>query len=218
MITSELLELAEPLFQEIDKAIIAKDWPKVFILLDYPQPEQWIKRGKSDFFPGQEYEYNEIELLEAVLDRISEGWDVHIKSTNIVQDKGKFAVTTHVEIQIDMPNDFFYYEGIATTFAESIQHLTLATPKSVTDAVKNACKRIGRLLGRDLNRGIEDLPVIQVANNEVTDEKEWLQFLDSLRHIQTQEDAVEFVKRGPFKHLYPNNVDINKIIEEKIPF
>lgn len=196
----ERLDLAEPIFLSIDDAIEKEEWETVFQLLDSPQPEEWIKKGKSEFFADREYEYNEIELLEAILNRICRGWGPTIKKTIIVQDKGQFAVTTILNLEYRLGRREVEENGIATVYAQSIKHLTIATPKSVTDAIKNACKRIGGLLGGNLNRGIEDLPVIQpetIMQDETDQEKEKLK--EAIKDAKSMEEAESLWKKSPFR-------------------
>lgn len=209
----DLLELREPIFLEIDAAIEQEEWGTVFELLDTPQPEEWIKKGKSEFFADREYEYNEIELLEAILKRAFFNYDVLIKQQPIiVHDKGRFAVTSTVILKVWLKDEEYHkYHGIATVYADSIKHLTLATPKSVTDAIKNACKRIGALLGGNLNRGIEDIQVIQTDNSNPAADEELEQAKLGIESFETHEEAMGWLSSSPWKY----NLELKSLINTK---
>lgn len=142
-----------------------------------PQLPEWIKTKKSEV-TGEEYQYNDIELIEDILSFLGM-WRYDIKQTHFVQDKFGICVTVevilHYTTNANSPifTDISY--GIASEFAPSTKYLTLATPKAASMAFKNAAKKIGRLLGKDLNRGIEnnELPsvVIEKVSKQTTQER-----------------------------------------------
>lgn len=139
-----------------------------------PQLPEWIKTKKSEV-TGEEYQYNDIELIEDILSFFG-AWRYDIKQTHFVQDK--FGICVTIEIALYYTSKFSSFAvsyGIASEFAPSTKYLTLATPKAASMAFKNAAKKIGRLLGKDLNRGIEnnELPsvVIEKVSKQTTQER-----------------------------------------------
>jgi hypothetical protein len=128
-----------------------------------PQLPEWIKTKKSEV-TGEEYQYNDIELIEDILSYFGE-WRYEINKTHFVQDKFGISVTVEVRLALygsKIPECCGHFFGIASEFAPNTKYLTLATPKAASMAFKNAAKKIGTLLGKDLNRGIEnnELPFV----------------------------------------------------------
>jgi hypothetical protein len=195
--------------------------------LTLPQHESWIKTKKSEV-TGEEYQYNDIELIEDILSFFGD-WKYEIKETHFVQDKFGISVTVEVVFQYghilpkyikDIPvnkSGIFASSGIASEFAPNTKYLTLATPKAASMAFKNAAKKIGTLLGKDLNRGIEnnELPSVfiekepkqttqqrvisQIANCKTTDELESYKLLSNSDEIIKKaytEKYTEFIKEN----------------------
>jgi len=167
-----------------------------------PQLPEWIKTKKSEV-TGEEYQYNDIELIEDILSYFGE-WRYEINKTQFVQDKFGISVTVEVRLTFSWSKissqwvpDLLLFFGIASEFAPNTKYLTLATPKAASMAFKNAAKKIGTLLGKDLNRGIEnnELPSVfiekepkqttqqrvisQIANCKTTDELESYKLLSN---------------------------------------
>ena len=208
-----MLSLKDPVWEHFQTAINTKDKKAWMGLLNVPQAPEWIKKGKSEFFADREYEYNEIELLEGIFSLICFDWKVNFRPPIIVQDKGFFAVTTNLTLGIQVWEGDYHlpYEGIATVYAQSIRHLTLATPKSVTDAIKNAAKRMGPLTGRNLNRGIEDIQVIQTDTSNPAVDEEFEQAKMGIESFATPEEAMEWLTSSPWKY----NLELKKLINTK---
>lgn len=186
--------------------------------LTLPQHESWIKTKKSEV-TGEEYQYNDIELIEDILSFFGD-WRYEIKETHFVQDKFGISVTVEVRLTLSgskMPDGWVHFFGIASEFAPNTKYLTLATPKAASMAFKNAAKKIGTLLGKDLNRGIEnnELPSVfiekepkqttqqrvisQIANCKTTDELESYKLLSNSDEIIKKaytEKYTEFIKEN----------------------
>lgn len=181
-----------------------------------PQLPEWIKTKKSEV-TGEEYQYNDIELIEDILSFFGD-WRYEINKTQFVQDKFGISVTVDVCLFITIPGEMYVkrYSGIASEFASNTKYLTLATPKAASMAFKNAAKKIGTLLGKDLNRGIEnnELPSVfiekepkqttqqrvisQIANCKTIDELESYRILsnsDKDIKIAYTEKYTEFIKK-----------------------
>jgi hypothetical protein len=186
-----------------------------------PQLPEWIKTKKSEV-TGEEYQYNDIELIEDILSYFGK-WRYEIKKTQFVQDKFGINVTVEVVLYYmdKQPGEIFsemgMSSGIASEFAPNTKYLTLATPKAASMAFKNAAKKIGTLLGKDLNRGIEnnELPSVfiekepkqttqqrvisQIANCKTTDELESYKLLSNSDEVIKKaytEKYTEFIKEN----------------------
>jgi len=187
-----------------------------------PQLPEWIKTKKSEV-TGEEYQYNDIELIEDILSFFGD-WKYEIKETHFVQDKFGISVTVEVRLTLSWSKtpdnwvpDLLLFFGIASEFAPNTKYLTLATPKAASMAFKNAAKKIGTLLGKDLNRGIEnnELPSVfiekepkqttqqrvisQIANCKTTDELESYKLLSNSDEVIKKaytEKYTEFIKEN----------------------
>jgi hypothetical protein len=187
-----------------------------------PQLPEWIKTKKSEV-TGEEYQYNDIELIEDILSFFGD-WKYEIKETHFVQDKFGISVTVEVRLTLSWSKtsdnwvpDLLLFFGIASEFAPNTKYLTLATPKAASMAFKNAAKKIGTLFGKDLNRGIEnnELPSVfvekepkqttqqrvisQIANCKTTDELESYKMLSNSDEVIKKaytEKYTEFIKKN----------------------
>lgn len=145
-------------------------FPKDTNYLTLPQHESWVKTKRSEI-TGTEYQYNDIELIEDLMDYFFVEWRYNIIRTDIMQDKSGVSVTIQIEliasvIQFDKYPKIFV--GIASEWAPSLKSLPLITPKCASMAFKNAARKIGRLFGKDLNRFLEnnDLPVVNIEKQD----------------------------------------------------
>lgn len=140
-------------------------FPKDTNYLTLPQHESWIKTKRSDV-TGMEYQFNDIELVEELLDFVFQRWHYKIWSKEITQDKT--GVTVTIQIELFVSGYSYGYVGIASEWAPSLKSLPLITPKCASMAFKNAARKIGRLFGKDLNRFLEnnDLPVVNIEKQD----------------------------------------------------
>ena len=176
---------------------------------DTPQHSDWIKTKKSEITES-EYQYNEIELIEDLMEYFfGFNWGYRIIDTQIVSDKIGFSVTVTVELKFENDKEIFSNYGIASEYAANTKQLTLVTPKAASMAFKNAAKKIGRLFGKDLNRGIEnnELPVIQVEKEtkKTTQEK----IAAQIKSCKTKEELESF------KLLAKSNSELEKLYNNK---
>lgn len=139
-------------------------FPKDTNYLTLPQHESWIKSKRSEV-TGMEYQFNDIELIEDLLDYCFAEWYYTIESKEITQDKSGVCVTIQIDLVYDKGKSV---NGIASEWAPSLKSLPLITPKCASMAFKNAARKIGRLFGKDLNRYLEnnDLPVLHVEKQD----------------------------------------------------
>lgn len=145
-------------------------FPKDTNYLTLPQHESWVKTKRSDT-TGTEYQYNDIELIEELMDYCFKEWYYTIDSKEITQDKSGVSVTIQVELYGNKTGNDKYpwsFSGIASEWAPSLKSLPLITPKCASMAFKNAARKIGRLFGKDLNRFLEnnDLPVVNIEKQD----------------------------------------------------
>lgn len=155
MTTKELLQLVD---NQIANARTFKE------LCNIEQPKEWIKTKKS-VSNETEYEFNEVELIENLCDKVFDDWHYEIIFSPVIfQDKNGVSVTQTVKLFYSSGGKEYVQTGAATEYVNSMKLLSLATPKCSTMAFKNACRKVGKLFGGGLNRGTEeaDLPTVVI--------------------------------------------------------
>ena len=126
-----------------------------------PQLAEWIKTKKSEV-TGEEYQYNDIELIEDILSYFG-GWIYEIKETHFVQDKFGISVTVEVVLLFVRNGRADKSFGIASEFAPNTKYLTLATPKAASMAFKSAIAIVPALIVT----GTEPCSVLTAEKSEV---------------------------------------------------
>ena len=173
-----------------------------------PQHKDWIKTKKSEV-TGTEYQFNDIELIEDLMDYFFQ-WNYRIVDTKIVSDKVGFSVTVTVELLYwKKVTEQYAVFGIASEYAANTKQLTLITPKAASMAFKNAAKKIGKVFGKDLNRGIEnnELPVVQLEKESKKTTKE--KILEQIGKCTTADEL------ETYKLLCMSDVDLKGAYHEK---
>lgn len=177
--------------------------------INSPQHKDWIKTKKSEV-TGTEYQFNDIELIEDLMDYFFQ-WNYRIVDTKIVSDKAGFSVTVTVELLYwkKVTEQYAVY-GIASEYAANTKQLTLITPKAASMAFKNAAKKIGKVFGKDLNRGIEnnELPVVQVEKESKKTTKE--KILEQIGKCTTADEL------ETYKLLCMSDVELKNAYQEKL--
>ncbi|MCA2656616.1 MAG: hypothetical protein IM591_13935 [Chitinophagaceae bacterium] len=177
--------------------------------INSPQHKDWIKTKKSEV-TGTEYQFNDIELIEDLMDYFFQ-WNYRIVDTKIVSDKVGFSVTVTVELLYwkKVTEQYAVY-GIASEYAANTKQLTLITPKAASMAFKNAAKKIGKVFGKDLNRGIEnnELPVVQVEKESKKTTKE--KILEQIGKCTTADEL------ETYKLLCMSDVELKNAYQEKL--
>ena len=177
--------------------------------INSPQHKDWIKTKKSEV-TGTEYQFNDIELIEDLMDYFFQ-WNYRIVDTKIVSDKVGFSVTVTVELLYwkKVTEQYAVY-GIASEYAANTKQLTLITPKAASMAFKNAAKKIGKVFGKDLNRGIEnnELPVVQLEKESKKTTKE--KILEQISKCTTVDEL------ETYKLLCLSDADLKSAYHEKI--
>ena len=175
---TKLLELGEPIFQQIKKAVSEEKYALAkSIIENTPPPAGWVVELPSKSRKGDTYKTIPLDIMEGAMKTIFEDAGVStISSPTITQDKlGRFAATVTVGY-FYTPFDNHRYRsclpGIATVVCPDIQMLELATPKASSMAVKNAIKQMGDLFGKSLNKMEEELDIPEhKAEEEATPEQ-----------------------------------------------
>jgi hypothetical protein len=174
-----------------------------------PQHKDWIKTKKSEV-TGTEYQFNDIELIEDLMDYFFQ-WNYRIVDTKIVSDKVGFSVTVTVELLYwKKVTEQYAVFGIASEYAANTKQLTLITPKAASMAFKNAAKKIGKVFGKDLNRGIEnnELPVVQLEKESKKTTKE--KILEQIGKCTTADEL------ETYKLLCMSDVELKNAYQEKL--
>lgn len=205
-----LLDLAD--WSMIDYCCEKNDYEQAYRWLrKAEQPKEWISIGKSEI-DGAEYKFNDIELIEAAMHRLFD-WGYTVHSVHTINDKGRFATTAIVDVHYKFNGEAEYRHqgGGATSYCTDIKATILATPKSISQAKKNACKYIGDLLGLNLNREAEELPIVSVRAEPSEMDKETEKELNLLRQqvkaATTKELAMKLINASPFR-LMPELKDL----------
>lgn len=198
MTINEMLELGEPIFKQIDEAVAAKEYNKAWKLIyNSPQPIEWIKEMPSEATDGTYY-HNDIELIEAVAERIFDeaGYEI-IGQPTLTPTKTGVVITTTVKsiVGFDGEGCVHYSSGVASEFVANAKLIPLATPKSASMAYKNSMKKFGDIMGKSLNRGIENKP-IEVVESKVGNEAAF-PLIDEINSCDTVEKLATFKKNLP---------------------
>ena len=167
---TKLLELGEPIFQQIKQAVSEEKYQLAWsIIQNTPPPAEWVVELPSKSKKGETYKTLPLDIMEGAMKIIFKNAALRsISSPTITQDKsGRFAVTVAVEYIFDSFGDVFsILPGIATVFASDIQLLELATPKASSMAVKNAIKQLGDLFGKSLNKSEDEVELPEQKEEE----------------------------------------------------
>jgi hypothetical protein len=170
---TKLLELGEPIFEQIKKAVSEEKYQLAKSIIEStPPPNEWVVELPSRSRKGETYKTIPLDIMEGAVSIIfGEAGLKSISSPTITQDKsGKYAATVVVEYQyssFDRP--FMGYHtipGVATVVAPSIELLELATPKASSMAVKNAIKQLGDLFGKSLNKSEDEVELPEHKEEE----------------------------------------------------
>lgn len=182
------------------------------------QPAEWIETGRSEA-DNSEYQYNDIQLIEGVMYRLfSNDWGYTVTSVYHIQDKGRFSSTSVVDGFYKFSGETEYHRqgGAASSFCPDIRLLNINTAKVVSQGKKNFCKQLGKLLGLDLNREQEELPIISTKQEPSELDKETDQQLAQLRMqlklASTKEAAEKLLSSSPFKF----SPELKEIVNQKV--
>lgn len=167
---TKLLELGEPIFQQIKQAVSEKKYQLAWsIIQTTPPPAEWVIELPSKSRKGETYKTIPLDIMEGAMKIIfEEAYVATIDSPIITQDKsGRFAVTTVVQYYYRQFEDYaMTIPGVATVFASDIQLLEMATPKASSMAVKNAIKQLGDLFGKSLNKSEDEVELPEHKEEE----------------------------------------------------
>lgn len=168
------------------------------------QPKEWIKIKKSVINDSQ-YEYNDIELIEALMDRMFSEWHYEIIfNPIIVQDKTGISVTVTIKLYYGTGIEESIKTGVATEYITSMKMLPLATPKAASMAFKNAARKIGKLFGNSLNRGLDEAILPEVQIEKETPDRAEQRYKILIDDCKTKEElkTYQFVVPANLKDYY----------------
>lgn len=123
-------------------------------------PKEWLK--EIVYIDGKKGLHLPIDKVEEILDNISDNWGVEIKDTVIINH----SVTVTVTVKMLIGDRIFRQDGGATEIATQQNPIQTLYPKAISMAVKNACKRWGRLFGRDVERQV-DAVIVDVPKSDL---------------------------------------------------
>lgn len=149
----------------------------------------WLK---EIIYPdGKKGLYLPIDKVEDILDSLSDSWSVDIKQTIIINH----SVSVVVRVTINIGDKSYFNDGGATEVATHTNPIQTLFPKAISMATKNACKKWGRLFGRDVERQVDEV-IMDVPKSE----------FDTL---------IELFKKVEQKVTKEERVSLNRIIENK---
>ena len=149
-------------------------------LLNQPPKKDWIKQ--HPFAKG--VAYIPIQRVEWLLTKIFLNWRIEVKDSKIMANSVVVTITLHYQ---DIDREWNWQDGIgaapiqtdkeaaATDFSRvKTDAVMKAVPAAESYAVKDAAEKIGKIFGKDLNRGdeivysgfIEMFKDYELANNQ----------------------------------------------------
>lgn len=121
-------------------------------------PESWIKTH-----PTANVKYLPIEKHELLLTRIFQEWYVEVLDTKQIMNS--IVVTVRVNYRDPIDREIHYQEGVGAVPVQTTKGakasdmssilsdgVMKATPSAESYAIKDACEKIGKIFGKDLNR------------------------------------------------------------------
>lgn len=157
-----------------------------------------------------DYDYQPVSHLRDLLDEIYDGewsWDLDRETI------GKGEAIAKGTLSFRHPGTGGVVHRSGTAALPLSKGLRLDYPKLSSGAFTNACKSIGRVFGRELNKDKDDVPVILVEKEEGTDEqfeavkKTMLETID----LHGVAMAKSFLEKSVFKY-HPG---LKAILEQK---
>jgi len=131
-------------------------------LLNQPPKKDWIKQ--HPFVKG--VAYIPIQRIEWLLTKIFLNWRIDIKDTKIIANSAVVTIRLHYQNVIDQ--EWNWQDGVgaapiqtdreasATDFSRvKTDAVMKAVPAAESYAIKDAAEKIGKIFGKDLNRGDE---------------------------------------------------------------
>jgi hypothetical protein len=145
---------------------------QLLVLLNQPPKDDWIQTHPMQ----KNLKYLPIERMEMLMSAIFKSWRVEIKQTQLIGNS--VVVTVRVHYQDVISGEWSWTDGIgavamqtdkgsgATDFnALKSNSVQLAAPAAETYAFKDACEKLGKLFGKDLNRS-RDIGYDQLLKQE----------------------------------------------------
>ena len=158
-----------------DKELAVKD-SQLAVILNSPPQKAWIKQHpvyKTDYLP--------IERVEWLMTRIFGRWRVEVLDSKLMVNA--VVVTVRVHYRDPLTGEWEWMDGIGAkelqmnsgsnpTDISQIKGtaLVLACPIAETNAQKDACEKLGKIFGKDLNRK-DNLDYSDIGDKFTKDER-----------------------------------------------
>lgn len=178
------------------------------------------KRGTLRYLP--------ISTIEATLDRLFgwDGWELKDFKTLAIANEITGEITLcvwsekrnqwiqrigagAVQIMLDKITDAERQQGkrrrADDIHAKKLNALEMAYPHLLSDCVKNACKRLGKVFGRDVSRKKEHVEIFSTMEQD----KRWLDLLDKAMEVETLDQWAAAKEGIPYQFLA--NPEFNKV-------
>lgn len=158
------LPTIESLYQNRDLAIQQN---KLAVLLNQPPNETWISEHpfvsvKDSEGRNGKLKYLPIERIEWLMTNVFKTWHVEIRNTQLIGNSVVVTVRVHYT---SLMGDEKWTDGIGATPLQTdkgsgatdfnklkASAVQMAAPSAETYAIKDACEKLGKLFGKDLNR------------------------------------------------------------------
>lgn len=134
------------------------DERKVFDLLEKEPPKSWLKVIEGEVRTnGQPVLDLPIEKVEFLLSYIFSWWESEIIEIKQLF-KNSFAVTVRVHYR-DLTGKLRRVDGVGAVYVAIENEVQKEIPRAEALARKNACKKIGKIFGRDINRDVTEVKI-----------------------------------------------------------
>ena len=134
------------------------DEKKVFDLLEKEPPKSWLKVIEGEVRGnGQPVLDLPIEKVEFLLSYIFSWWESEIIEIKQLF-KNSFAVTVRVHYR-DLTGKLRRVDGVGAVYVAIENEVQKEIPRAEALARKNACKKIGKIFGRDINRDVTEVKI-----------------------------------------------------------
>lgn len=134
------------------------DEKKVFDLLEKEPPRSWLKVIEGEVRSnGQPVLDLPIEKVEFLLSYIFSWWESEIIEIKQLF-KNSFAVTVRVHYR-DLTGKLRRVDGVGAVYVAIENEVQKEIPRAEALARKNACKKIGKIFGRDINRDVTEVKI-----------------------------------------------------------
>lgn len=170
---------------------VAKNTDKFNFLMNQDPPEKWVK--EHPVISG--HLYVPIDKIEHVMKRVFKEYRFEIKETKMMMNA--VVVTVRVHYKHPVTNEWNWQDGIGAEELQTEKNsgalkadmsnvkrgaLPMAAPIAEVTAIKDACHKIGRLFGSDLNRkDVAPYKMDDELQKEPVDGEDWEMLKESVK-------------------------------------